>query len=171
MGIEVVEGQAQDWKKPGVHVVLVRPQIPQNTGSIARLCAGTASHLHLGGELGFLLEDRYLKRAGLDYWPGVVLHRWRDEGLLMASLPRERTHCFGARSMRLYTEASLGGDSVLVFGSEPTGLGDAWYQGWSDRMVRLPTTRAVRSLNLAQCAAVGVFECLRRSGWSGEVGP
>lgn len=151
-----------------LHVVLVHPEIPQNTGSIARLCAGTRTWLHLVEPLGYKLEDRYLKRAGLDYWPGVRLSVHRDLASLEAMLPAERTWLFSKTGERSYLEVPLAAGSVLVYGCETRGLPDAFVERYADRLVRIPTSSAVRSLNLSNSVAIGVYEGLRQIGWAGE---
>ncbi|MCB9507604.1 MAG: tRNA (cytidine(34)-2'-O)-methyltransferase [Myxococcales bacterium] len=151
-----------------MHVVLVEPEIPQNTGSIARLCAATRAWLHLVEPLGFVLEDRYLRRAGLDYWPGVRLSVHRSLDALEAMLPRERAHLFTKRATTLHTEARYSRGDVLVFGRETRGLDEALLERFSDRLVRIPTSSEVRSINLANAASVGAYEVLRQLEWPGE---
>lgn len=147
------------------HVVLVRPEIPQNTGSIARLCAGTGAWLHLVEPLGFRLEDKYLKRAGLDYWPGVRLSLWPSEDALLDALPWERVLAFSAAAQRIHWETAYPVSPVLVFGAESIGLGETWRQERSEHLVGLPTSEAIRSLNLAQAVALGLYEGLRQQKW------
>lgn len=158
---------ADDPETP-LHVVLVEPEIPQNTGSIARLCAGTGAWLHLVEPLGYVLEDRYLKRAGLDYWPNVQLSRHPSLDAVEALLPRERTWLFTKRAEALYRDAPLPHGSVLVFGCETRGLPTAFLERWSDRCVRLPTTGSVRSLNLSNSVAIASYEVLRQLDWRGS---
>ncbi len=151
----------------GVHIVLVTPQIPQNTGNIARLSVATGSHLHLVGELGFSLDDRYLKRAGLDYWPEVRLHRHDTlEACLEPAVP-EAIALYSARSSRPYTEFRPAPDLEpwLVFGREADGLPPALLATHAGRAFRIPTTDGLRSLNLANAVAVATFEVLRQRGF------
>lgn len=145
-------------------MVLVQPEIPPNTGSVARLCAATAIPLHLVRPLGFSLEDRYLKRAGLDYWPFVDLHvhdSW--QGFLDAECPRSLV-CFSARARRNYLEAPFRDATVhLVFGGETRGLDDALRARYADRLYSIPLfTPHVRSLNLSNAASIAVYEALRQ---------
>ncbi len=105
-----------------MHVVLVAPEIPQNTGSIGRLCVATGTTLHLIDPLGFTIDDRHLRRAGLDYWPHVDLVRHPDWDAFLARRPGGRLLCFSARAARSYTTLRYREDDLLVFGSESRGL-------------------------------------------------
>ena len=143
-------------------VVLVHPQIPPNTGSIGRLCAATGTSLVLVEPLGFSLEDRYLKRAGLDYWPWIdltVTDDWRPV------LGRARPWLFTAHAPRTHTEVRYAEGDLLVFGQEDTGLAAEVLAAFPEQHVRIPMDNPnVRSLNLAQCAAVAVYEARRQLG-------
>ncbi len=146
-----------------VHVVLVAPEIPANTGNIARTCAATQTPLHLVGPLGFRLSDRHLKRAGLDYWGAVDLHRhdsW-PQFLTHASPSEEsRLWCLSVRGSRPYTEVSFQPQDWLIFGSESQGLDpDILAQHPS---LRIPMSGPVRSLNLSNAVAIVLFEALRQ---------
>lgn len=152
-------------------VVVVNPQIPHNTGCIARLCAATGNTLHLVEPLGFSLADRYLKRAGLDYWPQVELVVHADWETLCAELTRSNPKPIGAR-VRLFS--GLGGeqlfqcafepDDVLVFGCESDGLPPALLAAHPTRRVYVPVKRGVRGLNLANVACLGVYTAMVRAG-------
>ena len=149
----------------GWNVVLVEPEIPQNTGSIARLCAGTGSVLHLIEPLGFSLEDRYVKRAGLDYWDAVAL---RLHASFASYLEREqpgRLWLFGARAERRHDQVDFRPGDHLVFGCESKGLPADLLERYADSTVRLPILPAVRSYNLANAVAIGLFEAIRQQGW------
>lgn len=150
-----------------LHVVLVEPEIPQNSGNIARLCAGTGAWLHLVEPLGYRLEDRYLKRAGLDYWPAVRLsvHAGLDE--LAACLPWDRTWLFTTRGSTTYWEVAWPEGAVLVFGRESTGLPSSFIDAHAERQVKVPMRADVRSLNVANTVALGLYEALRQRGWTG----
>jgi tRNA (cytidine/uridine-2'-O-)-methyltransferase len=151
------------------HVVLVHPEIPQNTGNIARLCAGMRAWLHLVHPLGYSLEDRYLKRAGLDYWPGVTLSQHADLAACEALLPQDRTWILTRRGTSLYREVAWPQQgSVIVFGSESKGLPAEFVQRWAHRGVRIPTSGLVRSHNLANAVAITGYEILRQQAWEGE---
>ncbi len=150
-----------------MHVVLVNPLIPPNTGNIARLCAGTDTDLHLVGELGFSLEDRYLKRAGLDYWPSVKLHRHDSLEALFAEHQPERVAYFSSHATRPYTDFDPGPDPWFVFGQETKGLPAAVQADNADKLYKIPITEHVRSLNLANSVAVVLYDALRRHGFPG----
>lgn len=145
-----------------LHVVLVAPEIPGNTGSIGRLCAGANIWLHLVRPLGFELDNRYLKRAGLDYWPHVKLHVHDHFSDITATFPRERLFLFTKKSSHRYTDVHYAKGSVLVFGRETRGLDEALLDGYADRTVGIPTTDKIRSLNLANACSIGVYEALRQ---------
>jgi tRNA (cytidine/uridine-2'-O-)-methyltransferase len=148
-----------------LNVVLVRPQIPQNTGSIARLTAAVQARLHLVGPLGFSLEDRYLKRAGLDYWPLVDLCTYGAWEELTRRFGESRMKFFSARSKNSYLHARFETGDFLVFGSETGGLGAPFLAARAAQTYAVPIfTPAVRSLNLANAVAVVVYEALRQLG-------
>ena len=153
------------WPSPPFEVVLVEPEIPPNTGNIARLCAATGSPLHLVGPLGFRLNDREMKRAGLDYWDAVDLTRHDDLDAFKSVLESRRFHLFSTRGTRMYTEADFQPGDLLVFGSETRGLPQALIDTYSDHVVCLPMQREhVRSLNLSNTAAIGLYEAIRQAG-------
>lgn len=153
-----------------MHIVLVTPQIPQNTGSIARLCAGTDTELHLVGELGFSLEDRYLKRAGLDYWPHVRLHLHNTLEDVIGGQPHDQVAFYSTHAKRPYTAFEAPADGWFVFGREADGLPADLLASEADRTYRIPITSRVRSLNLSQACGVVLYEALRQHGFpfSGE---
>lgn len=146
-------------------VVLVTPQIPPNTGNIARTCAATNTPLHLVGPLGFELSDRYLKRAGLDYWPQVNLTLHEDWAAFDHYQQQRggRTIGFSTSGRCSYVDLAYTSNDWLLFGSETEGLPAAVLQGCTET-VHIPMNRtAVRSLNLSSSAAVGLFEALRQT--------
>ena len=146
-----------------MHVALVEPEIPQNTGSVARLCAATETPLHLVGKLGFSLEDRYLKRAGLDYWPFVDLSVHADWASFRATR-NSRLLAFSTHGKSSYTKISFQEDDILVFGSESQGLGPQLRQELAP-LHRIPIAGSgVRSLNLANAVSIVVYEGLRQLG-------
>jgi tRNA (cytidine/uridine-2'-O-)-methyltransferase len=161
---------------PGFHIVLVRPEIPQNTGSIARLAAATHTRLHLVGPLGFSLEDRYLKRAGLDYWPLVDLRTYAGWDEFAAAVHSQqaglspvgdgaRLKYFSARAKRSYLEADYAPGDFLVFGSETKGLGEDFLRARAEATYRIPIFEpGVRSLNLANAVSIALYEALRQTG-------
>lgn len=153
-----------------MHIVLVEPEIPPNTGNVARLCAVTNSQLHLIEPLGFKLDDKQLQRAGMDYWAQVRWRRWASWSDFEVALPAGAVVWFvesgGGRS---YHEVSYGPEDFLVFGRETAGLPRALLEGARDRWLRLPMANpAARSLNLSNCVAIVLFEALRQLGFPGE---
>jgi len=154
-------------RSPALHVVLVQPEIPPNTGSIARLCAATGTRLHLVRPLGFSLDDRYLKRAGLDYWPHVDVRVHDDWAAFLAAEQPSAVLCFSARAAPSYVEAPLGGVGPLhlVFGGETRGLPDDLRNTYAPSLYRIPIfSEHVRSLNLSNAVSIVVYEALRQGG-------
>jgi tRNA (cytidine/uridine-2'-O-)-methyltransferase len=147
-----------------LHVVLVSPRIPPNTGNIARLCAVTGCKLVLVEPLGFSIEDRWLKRAGLDYWPEVFLSLHRDWDGYLAAFPGARRFLFTARAETGLWEARFQPGDHLVFGAETTGLPDAVLQGGSGQALAIPMLPQRRSLNLSTAAGIATYEALRQIG-------
>jgi tRNA (cytidine/uridine-2'-O-)-methyltransferase len=145
-------------------IALVEPEIPPNTGSIARLCAATETPLHLVGRLGFTIDDRQLKRAGLDYWPYVPLTRHESWETFRAAVPGRRLG-FSGRATNLYTDIRFRDDDVLVFGGETRGLPTAIRNELAPALYRIPITSPhVRSLNLANAVSIVLYEALRQLG-------
>jgi len=154
-----------------MELVLVQPEIPHNTGCAARLAAATGVRLHLVEPLGFSLEDRYLKRAGLDYWPLVDLAVHPSFEALLAELSRsgtrpveERLRLFSARGGRSLFETEFAADDVLVLGGESSGLPREILAPRAERRVYVPIRPGVRSLNLANVACLGLYTALARAG-------
>jgi tRNA (cytidine/uridine-2'-O-)-methyltransferase len=148
-----------------MHVALVEPEIPPNTGNIARLCAATRVPLHIVGVTGFRLDDRAVRRAGLDYWPEVELQRHLDMAALGESLPEARFVYLTTKAERLYTDWRFEPDDCLVFGRETRGLPeDLLHANW-ERCLTIPMLNPnVRSLNLATAVAIVLYEALRQTG-------
>ena len=148
------------------HVVLVEPEIPQNAGNIARTCAATGCTLHLVRPLGFEISDKYLKRAGLDYWHlvNVVLHDSVEEAL--SGVPEEKLHFFTTKSPRTYSDASYREGDYLVFGKETRGLPNELLLSHPAACVRIPMREEARSLNLSNSVAIAVYEGLRQNDFS-----
>jgi tRNA (cytidine/uridine-2'-O-)-methyltransferase len=157
---------AQDPRAARLNVVLVEPKIPPNTGNVARLCAVTASRLHLVAPLGFRVDDKDLKRAGLDYWDKVHAATWSsfDELLSAEQVPPSRMHLFTGRGSTSLWQARFQAGDWLVFGDEVSGLPEALLQRFADRQVRVPMIAepSARSLNLSTCAGICVYEALRQ---------
>ena len=146
------------------HIVLVEPEIPPNTGNIARLCAATCSILHLVGELGFSTDDRNLKRAGLDYWHEVEIRYWRDLAELKEAFPEGRFVYTSKKAVMSYAELEFREGDFIVFGKETKGLPDALLAANPDTSVRIPIFGRVRSINLATAAGIVLYEALRQTG-------
>lgn len=146
-------------------VALVEPEIPPNTGNIARLCAAVRVPLHIAGPVGFRLDDRAVRRAGLDYWPEVALHRHRDVAALQASLPGARFVYLTTRAEKPYTHWRFEGNECLVFGSETRGLPSDLLLANRERCLTIPMLNPnVRSLNLSTAVAIVLYEALRQTG-------
>ena len=154
-----------------MHIVLLEPEIPPNTGNVARLCAGTGTHLHLIEPFGFKLEDKDLRRAGMDYWHHVNWSRWPNWIIFRGRLPSAARLWFvESAGPRLYTEARFGAEDYLVFGRETAGLPRTLLEENRDCWLRIPMFNPeARSLNLSNCVAVVLFEALRQQGFGGEV--
>jgi len=155
-----------------VNVVLVEPEIPPNTGHVARLCAATGAKLHLIEPLGFKLDDTQLKRAGMDYWQHVRWRRWVSWTAFTDTVAsRERLWFIESGGPRLYSEVTFGTEDYLVFGRETAGLPKALLKENSDRWLRIPMfNHQARSLNLSNCVALVLFEALRQQGFGNERG-
>ena len=148
-----------------MHIVFVEPEIPPNSGTTARLCAATNTGFHLVGPLGFSLEDRYLKRAGLDYWPYVEVQAYTDWNEFLRRRPAGRLLAFSARASEPYTRVSYRPDDLLVFGSETRGLPESIRTELAQSVYTIPMPgQHVRSLNLSNAAAIVLYEALRQLG-------
>lgn len=152
-----------------VDVVLVEPQIPQNTGSIARTCAATDTPLHLIEPLAFEITEKAVRRAGLDYWPYVRLAQHKNWDDYVASACPATIWLFSKFGERLYTQAEFGPNDALVFGSETKGLGDAFLCRFpKNQILRIPiVTQYVRSLNLSNAVSIALYEARRQLGVDG----
>jgi len=155
-----------------MNIVLVEPEIPPNTGNVARLCAATKSTLHLIEPFGFKLDDAQLKRAGMDYWQHVEWNRWKNWGAFSQSLaPDARLWFVESNGPRLYSDAKFSADDYLVFGRETAGLPKTLLEENRDHWLRIPMFNPnARSLNLSNCVALVLFEALRQQGFRGELG-
>lgn len=153
-----------------MHVVLVEPEIAPNTGNVARLCAATQSTLHLIEPLGFRLDDAQLKRAGMDYWQHVEWRRWPDWTAFAAQLPLQAKLWFvESGGPTRYSDARLLATDYLVFGRETAGLPPALLEAHQETWLRIPMFNPeARSLNLANCVALVLFEALRQQGFAHE---
>jgi tRNA (cytidine/uridine-2'-O-)-methyltransferase len=154
-----------------MRVVLVEPEIPPNTGNVARLCAATNATLHLIEPFGFKLDDTQLKRAGMDYWRLVTWHRWPSWSAFVAQLePGARLWFIESNGPRLYSEATFNSADYLVFGRETAGLPRTLLEKHRDNWLRIPMfNQNARSLNLSNCVGLVLFEALRQQGFPAEV--
>lgn len=154
-----------------MNIVLLQPEIPPNTGNVARLCAATKTTLHLIEPFGFKLDDAQLKRAGMDYWQHVKWLRWKSWNDFRASVPDGRRLWFvESDGPKSYSEVQFGTGDYLVFGRETAGLPKQLLNENPDSWLRIPMfNKEARSLNLSNCAALVLFEALRQQGFAGEV--
>lgn len=148
-----------------LNIVLVEPQIPQNTGNIARTCAATGARLHLVGPLGYAITDAKLKRAGLDYWHLLDVTTYESTQEFFSRNPLGEFYYFTTKARRVYTEVSYPDNAYIVFGREDAGLPEELLYANPDRCVRLPMIAEARSLNLSNTVAVAAYEALRQWGF------
>ncbi len=144
-------------------VVLVDPEIPWNTGNVGRTCLGLGAELHLVGRIGFSLDDKYVKRSGLDYWPRVALKTFPDVRRYFREHPADRMFFFSARARRSLWRTPIPSGSFLVFGSESRGLPNSLRKRFPGRFHRIPLTRAIRSLNLSTAVGMALGEASRQA--------
>ncbi len=155
-----------------IAVALVEPEIHPNTGNVARLCAATRVPLHIVGVTGFRMDDRAIRRAGLDYWPEVTLHRHPDLNSLFQFRPEARFLYLTTKAKRSYTDWSFDLEDCLVFGPETRGLPDELLRSNKDTCLTIPMLNPkVRSLNLATSVAIVLYEALRQTGAFSEIQP
>ena len=147
-----------------LHIVLVNPQIPQNTGNIARTCAVTGAALHLIKPLGFMVDDKHLKRAGLDYWHMLDITYYDSLGEFLDIAPGP-VFCFTTKAGRGYSGVDYPDNCCLLFGREDAGLPVELLRSYPDNCLRLPMCDGARSLNLSNTVAVAVYEALRQWGF------
>ena len=148
---------------PALHIVLVEPEIPPNTGSIARLCGATDTVLDLIHPLGFRVDDKHLKRAGLDYWPHVQINHWDTFDLFLEQQDEGCLHFLTTKVTNSYTSAQFNPGDMLIFGKETKGLPEDILQLYIDRCCTIPMSNPhIRSLNLAMAAGIVLYEALRQ---------
>ena len=154
-----------------MNIVLVEPEIPPNTGNVARLCAATKSVLHLIEPFGFKLDDSQLKRAGMDYWQQVEWHRWKSwTAFTEKLLPDAQLWLIESNGPKLYSDANFGPDDYLIFGRETAGLPKSLLEQHREHWLRIPMFNPEsRSFNLSNCVALVLFEALRQNGFKGEI--
>ena len=149
-----------------MEIALIAPEIPGNTGSIGRVCVGTASRLHLVRPLGFDIDDRAVRRAGLDYWAQIDLQVHDDLAAFLAQVEGRRLHWFSVHGVTRYDRVSYGADDILVFGCETRGLPATVRQAFADQLVHLPVLPTIRSLNLANAVTAILYEGLRQQDFA-----
>ncbi len=148
-----------------IHVVLLEPEIPQNTGNIARTCAATGASLHLIKPLGFSIDDKHMKRAGLDYWDSLDLHVYENLEEFYEKNPNALVYYFSKKAKHVYSEIDYPDDVYLCFGRESVGLPEELLKKNEDRSLRMPMKEGLRSLNLSNTVAIAVYEVLRQRGF------
>ena len=154
-----------------MNIVLLEPEIPPNTGNVARLCAATKSVLHLIEPFGFKLDDTQLKRAGMDYWRHVEWHRWINWSTFAETLPAQaRLWFIESQGLKCYSDVKFEAEDYLVFGRETAGLPKTLLKQNHERWLRIPMFNVQsRSLNLSNCVALVLYEALRQQGFSDEI--
>lgn len=150
-----------------MHIVLVEPEIPHNTGNIARTCAATGTVLHLVKPLGFSVDDKYLKRAGLDYWHLVKIHYHDSFDELRKKYPDNTFYYLTTKGKKLYSDVKYGLNDFLVFGKETAGLPKELLNANQEYCLRVPMANDARSLNLSNSAAIVLYEAWRQNGFIG----
>ena len=150
-----------------LNIVMVEPEIPQNTGNVARTCAATGARLHLVGPMGFTIDDRKLKRAGLDYWHLLDISYYDGLADFFSRNPAAERNgfFFSTKARQIHSEVSYPDGAYLFFGKETAGLPEALLYAHPDACVRIPMTGGARSLNLSNSVAIGVYEALRQWGY------
>lgn len=149
-----------------INIVLVEPEIPQNTGNIARTCAATGASLHLVGPLGFSIEDRYLKRAGLDYWDLVHLVYYDSLEEFFNANKEAKLFYSSTKAKRSYHEIEYSDNCFILFGKETKGLPETLLKAHYESCLRIPMLNSIRSLNLSNSVAIVLYEALRQEGFS-----
>lgn len=150
-----------------LHIVLIEPQIPGNTGNIARLCGAAGIELHLVKPLGFIVDDKHLKRAGLDYWHLVKIHYHESFSEVLCHFSGKNFYYCSKKAPRSYDCISYQRDDFLVFGKETTGIPEEILKKYWKNCIRIPMCEGARSLNLSSAAAIVAYEALRQTGFSG----
>ena len=152
----------------GVEIALIEPEIPQNCGNIIRTCVAAGAKLHLVGKLGFSLDDRYLKRAGLDYWYLLSdLELWDNTEALLQAKSDYAVYYTSTKSEKVYSDVQYPDDVLLLFGKETKGLPESLLLAHPERMIRIPMYEEARSLNLANSVAIVLYEYLRQKDFPG----
>lgn len=148
-----------------LNVVLIEPEIPQNTGNIARTCACTGATLHLVEPMGFRATERNLARAGCDYWDKVEIVRWPCVEAFLEAHGADELHLFTGRTGRSFVDVEYGNGAFLLFGRESAGIDPSILERYASQCVRIPMLDGLRSLNLSNAVAIGLYEALRQQGF------
>lgn len=152
-----------------MHIVLVEPEIPANTGNIARLCAANNFVLHLVRPLGFSTDSKHLKRAGLDYWDLVEIHYHDNIEAFLAQYPQIKFYLLTTKTRKSYAEVNFTEDTALIFGPETRGLSEKLLEKYPDRTLRIPMKNEARSLNLSNSVAIVSYEVMRQQKFVGLI--
>ena len=151
-----------------LHIVLVEPEIPQNTGNISRTCAATGSSLHMVRPFGFELSDKHLKRAGLDYWQYLDVHYYDSlDELFEKYYNGDNFYFMSTKGKKVYSDVEFKDGDFLIFGKESHGLPEPLLEKYYDKTLRIPMLGNLRSLNLSNSVALSVYEALRQNGFEG----
>ena len=150
-----------------MNIVLHQPEIPGNTGNIGRTCVATGTSLHLIEPLGFRLDEKSLKRAGMDYWPMLDVHRYMNFQEFLDRNPGAKIWMATTKARQIYTEVTYGPDDYIMFGKESAGIPEEILVEHEETCIRIPMLSAIRSLNLSNSVAIVLYEALRQSGFSG----
>lgn len=154
-----------------LHVVLIEPEIPQNTGNIGRLCVAAGAYLHLVGKLGFSLDEKEIRRSGLDYWERLELRRWESWEEFLKGNPGARFWLLSSKVERSYWEAPFRDGDFLVFGRESKGLPKSLLEHHPGKCVTIPMTEGTRSINVSTSAGIVLYEAVRQVHAFGTSGP
>ncbi len=161
--------EAGEKRKQAMHIILHQPEIPGNTGNIGRTCAATGTSLHLIEPLGFRLTENAVRRSGMDYWEDLDVTRYINYQDFLERHPDARIWYATTKASRLYTEAEFRPDDFIMFGKESAGIPEEILCEHQERCIRIPMTEETRSLNLANAAAIVLYEALRQTGFAGLV--
>ncbi|WP_300712933.1 tRNA (cytidine(34)-2'-O)-methyltransferase [uncultured Acetatifactor sp.] len=150
-----------------MHIILHQPEIPGNTGNIGRTCVATGTPLHLIEPLGFRLDEKSIKRAGMDYWPLLEVHRYMNFEEFQTIHPGAKIWMATTKARRVYTEAAYGPDDYIMFGKESAGIPEEILVEHEESCIRIPMLDSIRSLNLSNSVAIVLYEALRQNGFAG----
>ena len=150
-----------------MHIVLHQPEIPANTGNIGRTCVATNTSLHLIEPLGFVLNDKSVKRAGMDYWEHLDVHRYINYEDFVAKNPNARVFYATTKARKCYTEVEFGPDDYIMFGKESAGIPEEILVDNEETCIRIPMESEIRSLNLSNSVAIVLYEALRQNNFAG----